>query len=381
VKEERSALADAARPAAQDLAGASAQRTRPRGAVPHGYCFHFRICRHSVCLRTSQEARESSTSPRTHPGGCGVSRSGRYCEMMRLPTFLQGSHSPDHPALGETLHEHGAVLVRDSGLASAEDFQSWLAASGAELLEYDYGSTPRSQVSGRIYTSTEYPPHQTIPQHNEMSYTDRWPGRLWFFCAKPSSEGGRTPLCAAGEVLRKLDPALRARFESQGVMYVRNYNLGVDLTWQQAFGTPDRREVERRARERGLAIAWGPADQLTTRQIAQAVTQHPVTGEWVWFNQAHLFHISAVEPSVREGLLAAFGEVDLPRNAYYGNGRPIEDAALDEIRGVYRELTTGFDWQAGDVLIVDNVLVTHGRTPFRGERRVLVAMSERLGRR
>jgi alpha-ketoglutarate-dependent taurine dioxygenase len=300
---------------------------------------------------------------------------------MRLPTLLSGHCSPDHPILGEALHEHGAVLVRGSELASAEDFRRWLAASRAELLEYDYGSTPRSQVTGRIYTSTEYPPHQTIPQHNEMSYTNRWPGRLWFFCAKPAAEGGRTPLCHAGEVLRKLDPGLRARFESQGVMYVRNYNLGVDLTWQQAFGTSDRRAVERSAAERGLSISWGPGDQLTTRQIAQAVTHHPVTGEAVWFNQAHLFHISAVEPSVREGLLAAFGEADLPRNAYYGNGRPIEDSILDEVRGVYRELTTGFDWEAGDVLVVDNVLVTHGRTPFRGERSVLVAMSELQGKR
>ncbi len=295
---------------------------------------------------------------------------------MHLPTLLSGSHTPDHAPLGERLHEHGAVLLRGTGLATAEDFRGWLAASRAELLEYDYGSTPRSPVTGRIYTSTEYPPHQHIPQHNEMSYTDRWPGRLWFFCARSAAEGGRTPLCHAGDVLRRLDAGLRARFETHGVMYVRNYNLGVDLTWQQAFGTEERREVERNARMRGLSITWGPGDQLTTRQVAQAVTKHPVTGESVWFNQAHLFHVSSQDPAIAKMLIAKFKEDGVPRNSFYGDGSPIEDAVLAEIRAAYAKAEVAFPWQRGDVLMIDNMLVSHGRRPFKGARKTVVAMAE-----
>jgi alpha-ketoglutarate-dependent taurine dioxygenase len=33
------------------------------------------------------------------------------------------------------------------------------------------------------------------------------------------------------------------------------------------------------------------------------------------------------------------------------------------------------DWNTGDLLVIDNVLVGHGRRPFTGSRRVLVAMT------
>jgi len=300
---------------------------------------------------------------------------------MTLPTLLRGQRSASESLFGKELHRHGAVLVRDSGITSDSEFETWLAAGAIQLLEYDYGSTPRSRVTRRVYTSTEYPAHQSIPQHNEMAYTDRWPGRLWFFCAQAADRGGATPLCDARDVLRRIDPGIRKRFEERGVLYVRNYNLGVDLTWQQAFATESRDVVESRARKLGISLEWSDGDVLTTRQVAQATTSHPITGEDVWFNQAHLFHVSAHPPAIREALEGAFGVDQLPRNAYYGDGRTIEDSVLDEIRGIYKDLSTRFDWCAGDVVVIDNVLITHGRDPFEGERRVLVAMSDLQTRR
>jgi alpha-ketoglutarate-dependent taurine dioxygenase len=49
---------------------------------------------------------------------------------------------------------------------------------------------------------------------------------------------------------------------------------------------------------------------------------------------------------------------------------------MDEIRGAYDSETVKFDWQRGDLLLVDNMLVAHGREPFTGNRKVLVAMAE-----
>ena len=44
------------------------------------------------------------------------------------------------------------------------------------------------------------------------------------------------------------------------------------------------------------------------RQVCRAVAQHPKTGETVFFNQVQLHHISCLEPSVRQSLLAMFRE-------------------------------------------------------------------------
>jgi hypothetical protein len=100
-----------------------------------------------------------------------------------------------------------------------------------------------------------------------------------------------------------------------------------------------------------------------------------LTGEHVWFNQAHLFHVSSLPTQVRESLLAIVPESRLPRNAYYGDGSRIEDSVIQEINAVYEEEACVFSWRAGDVLLLDNVLMAHGRRPFRGPRRILVGMA------
>ena len=38
------------------------------------------------------------------------------------------------------------------------------------------------------------------------------------------------------------------------------------------------------------------------------------------------------------------------------------------------ELTFDIDWQTGDVALLDNFLVMHGRRTFSGERRVLASL-------
>ncbi len=100
-----------------------------------------------------------------------------------------------------------------------------------------------------------------------------------------------------------------------------------------------------------------------------------MTGESVWFNHATFFHVSTLEASTRDALLAEFKEEDLPNNTYYGDGSQIEPQVLDELRDAYRQELVLFPWQQGDLLMIDNMLTAHSRTPYVGERNILVAMS------
>jgi hypothetical protein len=75
-------------------------------------------------------------------------------------------------------------------------------------------------------------------------------------------------------------------------------------------------------------------------------------------------------------LLSIFREEDLSRNAYYGDGSPIDTSVLDEIRGIYEDEAVIFPWREGDVLMLDNILAAHGRRPFVGARKILVGMAE-----
>ncbi|MBA3712217.1 MAG: amino acid adenylation domain-containing protein [Pyrinomonadaceae bacterium] len=274
------------------------------------------------------------------------------------------------------LLKHGALLFRGFRLGPDTEFEQFIAAISGELLEYSYRSTPRTQVNGRIYTSTEYPHDQSIPLHNEMSYSSSWPMKIWFSCVKSAEQGGETPIADSRKVYQRINPTIRERFADKGVMYVRNYGDGLDLSWQNVFQTENKSDVEEFCRKAGIEFEWTSNNRLRTRQLCQAVATHPKVGEMVWFNQAHLFHISSLEADIRESLLSSFRAEDLPRNAYYGDGSQIEDDVLDEIRDVYRQEQVVFPWQEGDILMLDNMLMAHGRAPFVGSRKVLVGMAE-----
>lgn len=270
----------------------------------------------------------------------------------------------------------GGVLFRGFGVAGEERFQSFVEAAAHRLLEYTYRSTPRTKVSGKIYTSTEYPADQSIPMHNEMSYSLKWPLKIAFFCVQAAAEGGETPIADSRRVYQRLDADVRERFAREGVMYVRNYGDGLDLSWRDVFQMDDRAQVEEFCREAGIDLEWRSGDRLTTRQVCQAAADHPATGEKVWFNQAHLFHVSSLAPAVRDTLLSTFGESGVPRNSFYGDGSAIESEVLDHIRTVFDEESVVFPWKPGDILLLDNMLAAHGRRPFTGSRRIVVGMAE-----
>jgi len=112
------------------------------------------------------------------------------------------------------------------------------------------------------------------------------------------------------------------------------------------------------------------------------VVTHSPSGEKCWWNQADQWH--RVLGSVKTSFggdddprfdTATAGEQTLGNHVTYGDGGEIDVADLETIRAVNRSQEVVFPWQAGDVMVIDNVLAMHGRKPFRGPRRVLVAMA------
>jgi alpha-ketoglutarate-dependent taurine dioxygenase len=276
----------------------------------------------------------------------------------------------------QKLLDAGAVLFRGFGIASAADFEQIAKAIAPHLLEYKERSTPRMQIAGRIYTSTEYPPHQRIAFHNEFSYSLTWPMKIAFCCMTAPAEGGETPLADSKGVFDSLPRELRDEFVRRKVRYVRNYGSGIDLPWQEAFQTTEQCEVEEHCCRADVAFEWRRADGLRTWQVRDAAVRHPETGAMVWFNQAHLFHIASHTPEVQRSLIEQFGMEELPRNAYFGDGSEIPADMVQRIHEAYERNSVAFPWRVGDLLVADNMRIAHGRMPYRGARSILVAMGE-----
>lgn len=278
-----------------------------------------------------------------------------------------------------SLRRHGGILFRNFNLKTADQFRQFMSAVAGELLNYNERSSPRTQVTDHVYTSTDYPPAYSIFVHNENSYQSHWPMKIFFFCETPAHFGGETPIADCRRVYARLPAAIKERFMAKNWMYVRNFGDGFGLPWRTVFQTEDRAAVEEHCRRNGIDVKWKSDHRLRLRAVRRAVHQHAYTGEDVWFNHATFFHISTMEPAIREALLAEVAEDDLPTNSYYGDGSPIEPEVLEELRRLYREETVIFSWQRGDALLLDNMLVAHGRTPYRGPRKILVGMAQQFG--
>ena len=284
------------------------------------------------------------------------------------------------PFLDRLLLERGGVLFRGFDLRDEADLERFIVAVSGPPLPYHERSSPRTQVLRNIYTSTEHRHDQRIFLHNESSYQRTWPLKIFFFCQRPAARGGETTLADCRRVLARIPRPILERFEHAGWMYVRNFGDGLGLPWQTVFGTGDRGAVEAYCRDRGIAVEWKAGGRLRTRAIAPATVRHPTTGERIWFNHATFFQVATLAPEVGAILQQALGDDDLPTQAYYGDGSPIEPAVYQALRAAYEAEQVAVPWQRGDVLMLDNVLTAHGREPYTGERRVLVGMSEPMTR-
>jgi alpha-ketoglutarate-dependent taurine dioxygenase len=290
---------------------------------------------------------------------------------------LAGWAKSNHALIQSQLHAHGALLFRNFKINSVAEFEQSAAAMCPELFA-GYGDLPRAEVGKKVYGSTPYPADKAILFHNESSHLQSWPMRIWFHCVQAATTGGETPIVDCRRVYQNLRPELRERFAGRGLMYVRNYTEGLDVSWERFFGTDQREEVERQCRAAGIEFVWRRANDLQTRKRTAAVRRHPQTGEVVFFNQVQLHHISCLDAAVRESLLSLFKADELPRNVYYGDGQPIEDEVMAEVGEAYERAVVAFAWQPGDILMLDNMLAAHGRNSYTGQRKIVVAMGEMI---
>jgi alpha-ketoglutarate-dependent taurine dioxygenase len=278
--------------------------------------------------------------------------------------------------IGAQLSKHGALLLRGFDIDCVSRFAQFVEATSDGALPYAERSSPRSQVGGNIYTSTDYPAGRTIFLHNEQSYNLRFPQKIYFFCPTPPTEGGATPIADTRKILAAVRPEIRRRFYERGYMYVRNFGDGFGLSWEDTFQTRSSRAVEQYCRQHDIAFEWKGGDRLRTRQVRPAIARHPQTGEHAWFNHATFFHVSTLEEDIGERVLAEFDEEDLPNNTYYGDGSRIEPEVMEHLRQAYLEEKLTFPWQQFDVLMLDNVLAAHGREAYSGPRRVVAGMAD-----
>ncbi|MEC3978305.1 TauD/TfdA family dioxygenase [Amycolatopsis sp. H20-H5] len=280
------------------------------------------------------------------------------------------------PALRAALHEHGAVYLRGLPITSVEDFGQVRDTLMPARTPYREKATPRSDFGNGVFSSTDLPAAQAIRMHNENSYTLTFPGLLMFSCLIAPPEGGATPVADCRKVLHALPPSLVAKMRAHGWLLNRSYSEHISIDWQTAFAAKTPEDVERYCAENLISCQWHDDGHLRTSQRRPGVITHPVTGAEVWFNHLAFWNEWSLDEELRETLIDEFGRDDLPFNTALGDGTPLTREEMAALDAAYESATMRQRWQPGDLLLVDNILCTHGRDPFRGNRKIVVAMGE-----
>ncbi|MFE5039269.1 TauD/TfdA family dioxygenase [Streptomyces sp. NPDC056683] len=278
------------------------------------------------------------------------------------------------PHLTAALHTYGAVYLRGLPMAGVEDFAAIRDVLISERTPYREKATPRSRLGDDVFSSTDLPASQSIRMHNENSYTLTFPGLLLFGCLTAPEQGGATPVADCRKVLEALPAALVANMRAVGWRLTRSFSEHISTDWQTAFATEDTDEVERYCAESLIGCSWQKDGGLRTSQIRPGVITHPSTDAEVWFNHLLFWNEWALDEELRETLVDEFGRDGLPFNTEFGDGQPLTSDDLLAVQAAYDTATVRETWQPGDLMLVDNILTAHGRDPFRGDRKIVVAM-------
>lgn len=280
------------------------------------------------------------------------------------------------PGLNEALRTHGVVFLRGLPMTGVEDFAQVRDVLLPIPTPYREKATPRSKLGRDVFSSTDLPPTQAIQLHNENSYTLTFPGVLIFGCLMAPSEGGSTPVADCRKVLSSLPEYLVSEMRSVGWLLNRSYSEFLSTTWQAAFSTEEKTEAERYCEENLIGYQWQADGNLTTRQVRPGIITHPRSGDEVWFNHLAFWNEWALDEELREILISECGHDRLPFNTAMGSGRPLTRDEVRVLQDAYAGATVRETWRKGDLLMVDNILTAHGRDPFNGNRKIVVAMGE-----
>jgi alpha-ketoglutarate-dependent taurine dioxygenase len=292
----------------------------------------------------------------------------------------------------DALHRHDVVdLFRSEGALLFRGFSADTAAftrfSGLCCTEFStykgggfrWGYLNREAVGNldTLMTTTGSTQGFALPLHGEMYYMLRRPSVIWFFCDRPPAAAGQTTVCDGRAIWEHLSPATRRFFDSHRIKYRRSLPDG---EWQTTFQTQDPAEASEICRHNGGSFLHGPDGSITTEYLCSAVVgREDDAGGQVFIN--NLLIVYVIEWAFKSGWVAS-NVAGLPRDeapmvVRMEDDSEIPDDVITEALQVADQLTVEVTWQAGDVLMIDNTRILHGRRAYDGrERAIYVRMGE-----
>jgi len=299
--------------------------------------------------------------------------------------------------INQLIGEKGAVLFRGFEVDMPEEFEHILIDLGIQLESNYIGNlTPRNRVGSHVFTSTEVDRHLIIYPHNEYAYLKEKPNKIAFFCKEAPLKYGETPIYDCASIYRSMPSELQELFASKKIEYKKHYPLkqfffsrGIQNTWSDAFETTDKLKIEEICAKAGSTCVWASNGDLFVISTRPAIITHPVTGELcmhMHLSSEYTHFLEMKELKEREGFFEyiltylkmwIYLKMKLnPVSVAFADGTKFSNAIEKELYNVYRKNRALFAWKKGDVLVLDNLKMAHGRMNVIPPRKILTAFGD-----
>jgi Taurine catabolism dioxygenase TauD, TfdA family len=291
--------------------------------------------------------------------------------------------SPEFPTLPTDAAVLGAMLGRERCIifrgfdATVEAFEEISSALSDDFHTYrgggfTVGKLSRSTVNNNktLMTATGSTQDFPMPLHGEMYYLGGPPDLIWFYCQVPVESGGQTTIGDAQQIFRDLPPVTQRLFRERRIRYDRRIPDG---DWQVTFQIETREGAEEFCRNQGLQLAWDEDGSALT-QFHTSALRESAAGELAFINSLQLIALGEMAMRAIGGEKLS-SEVRINLVVRWEDGTPIEPEILKDIERATSRNEVEVSWQRGDIILVDNRSVMHGRRGSSGsDRKILVRM-------
>lgn len=254
------------------------------------------------------------------------------------------------------LFKSSNLLLFRSFNVNTDKFKAFTELFSTNFMAYIGGAYNREMIKGdkTLLSVTGHRLSFAVPPHGEMYYKKNKPQLIWFYCATPPLKDGETTVGDGAEIYEELSDSTKKLFSTKRLKYIRNYPKEI---WKEIYQTDDLRVVKKICDEEDISLR---VDQETyaiaTEYLCSAVVQSR--------RESHPIFINNILPVVEQELQGK--QASLVR---FEDNSKIPDAVIDELKEVTDRLMKPIQWQTGDILMIDNTRLLHGRRSFSDNQR------------
>jgi len=267
----------------------------------------------------------------------------------------------------EELEQHGALLFRGFN-ADQEAFHRFAGRFNQIFVTQPYNDRESYDSQPGLQS---VPLSQTaLGPHFEWGTSPFRPDFLWFCCLKPARQGGETTLYDGAEVYARLSEDTRQRLGEQVILVRDFFPLPIfkrilDSAVARAVLGPE--PLKRLGELPDLAIKGVTTDNRIVIENRLSAVAYKAGRPPALRHNLIPGHSNSVESSG-----ASVGHSDL---VLWEDGSPLDDRIIEDIQQACSATRFDVRWEAGDVLMIDNNWVMHGRNAWDDSPREIVTLA------